>query len=121
MSRGGGRLGGGADQDRGDLLGDRARASFLGEPERNTAKMLEEAINKAGGLLGRPVEVIVYDDETDATKAVTAFDRLVKKDQVVAVIGPSHDGQHARHRAQGRGGGDPAHLLRGGEEDRRSA
>ena len=27
-------------------------ASFLGEPERNTAKMLEEELNRAGGLLG---------------------------------------------------------------------
>jgi branched-chain amino acid transport system substrate-binding protein len=67
-------------------------ASFLGEPERNTVKMLEAQINKAGGILGRPLEVIVYDDETDATKAVTAFDRLVKKDQVVAVVGPSTTG-----------------------------
>jgi len=67
-------------------------ASFLGEPERNTAKMLEEDINKSGGLLGRKVEVIVYDDETDATKAVTAVDRLIKKDQVVAIIGPSVSG-----------------------------
>jgi len=67
-------------------------ASFLGEPERNTAKMLEEDINKSGGLLGRKVEIIVYDDETDATKAVTALDRLIKKDKVVAVIGPSTSG-----------------------------
>ncbi|HEX7513789.1 MAG TPA: ABC transporter substrate-binding protein, partial [Candidatus Methylomirabilis sp.] len=35
-------------------------ASFLGEPERNTAKMLEEDLNRDGGLLGRKVEVIVY-------------------------------------------------------------
>ncbi len=67
-------------------------ASFLGEPEKNTAKMLEEDINKAGGLLGRKVEIIVYDDETDATKAVTAVDRLLKKDKVVAVVGPSTSG-----------------------------
>ena len=67
-------------------------ASFLGEPERNTAKMLEEEINKAGGLLGRKVEVIVYDDESDTTKAVTAVDRLLKRDRVVAVIGPSTSG-----------------------------
>ena len=67
-------------------------ASFLGEPERNTAKMLEEDINKSGGLLGRKVEIIVYDDETDATKAVTALDRLIKKGKVVAVIGPSTSG-----------------------------
>jgi len=67
-------------------------ASFLGEPERNTAKMLEEDFNKAGGLLGRKVEVTVYDDESDATKAVTAVDRLIKRDRVVAVIGPSTSG-----------------------------
>jgi branched-chain amino acid transport system substrate-binding protein len=67
-------------------------AAFLGEPERNTAKMLEEDLNKAGGLLGRKVEVIVYDDESDATKAVTAVDRLIKRDRVLAVIGPSTSG-----------------------------
>jgi len=67
-------------------------AAFLGEPERNTAKMLEEDLNKAGGLLGRKVEVVVYDDETDATKAVTAVDRLIKRDRVAAVVGPSTTG-----------------------------
>jgi branched-chain amino acid transport system substrate-binding protein len=67
-------------------------ASFLGEPERNTAKMLEEDLNKAGGLLGRQLEIIAYDDESDATKALTAVDRLIKRDRVVAVIGPSISG-----------------------------
>ena len=67
-------------------------ASFLGEPERNTAKMLEEDLNAAGGLLGRKIKVVVYDDESDATKAVTAVDRLIKRDRVVAVIGPSTSG-----------------------------
>jgi len=67
-------------------------ASFLGEPERNTVKMLEEQLNRDGGLLGRPVEIIVYDDESDATKAVTAVDRLLKRDRVVAIVGPSTSG-----------------------------
>ena len=67
-------------------------ASFLGEPERNTVKMLEEDLNKAGGLSGRKLEVIVYDDESDATKAVTAVDRLIKRDRVVAIVGPSTSG-----------------------------
>jgi len=67
-------------------------ASFLGEPERNTAKMLEEQVNRDGGLLGRKVEIIVYDDEYDATKAVTAVDRLIKRDRVVAIVGPSGSG-----------------------------
>ncbi len=67
-------------------------AAFLGEPERNTAKMLEEILNRDGGLLGRKVEIIVYDDESDATKAVTAVDRLLKRDKVMAVVGPSTTG-----------------------------
>jgi branched-chain amino acid transport system substrate-binding protein len=67
-------------------------ASFLGEPEKNTVKMLEEDINASGGILGRPLEVIVYDDETDATKTVLAAEKLLKKDNVVAVIGPTTSG-----------------------------
>ncbi len=67
-------------------------ASFLGEPERNTAEMLRDQINEAGGLLGRPLELIIYDDETDVNKCVLATDRLIKMDGVVAVIGPSISG-----------------------------
>ena len=44
------------------------------------------------GILGRPVEIIIYDDESDATKTVTALDRLIKKDRVLAIIGPSISG-----------------------------
>ena len=67
-------------------------AAFLGEPERNTARMLEESLNAAGGLLGRKLEIVLYDDESDTTKAVTAADRLLKRDRVVAVVGPSTSG-----------------------------
>ena len=67
-------------------------ASFLGEPERNTAEMLRDQINESGGLLGRPVEMIIYDDETDVNKCVLAAQKLIKKDGVVAVIGPSISG-----------------------------
>jgi branched-chain amino acid transport system substrate-binding protein len=42
--------------------------------------------------LGRPLEVIVYDDETDVNKCVLAADKLLKKDRVAAVIGPSVSG-----------------------------
>lgn len=66
--------------------------SFLGEPERNTAQMLVEEINKAGGVKGRPLELVVYDTQGDATKAVQAATRLIKEDKVVAIIGPSTTG-----------------------------
>jgi branched-chain amino acid transport system substrate-binding protein len=67
-------------------------AAFLGEPERNTAQMLVNAINKAGGIKGRQLELIVIDTQGDATKAVQGVNRLIKEDKVVAIIGPSTTG-----------------------------
>jgi branched-chain amino acid transport system substrate-binding protein len=66
--------------------------SFLGEPERNSAQMVVEEINKAGGIKGSMLELIVYDTQGDATKAVQAATRLIKDDKVVAIIGPSTTG-----------------------------
>ncbi|MDY7001676.1 MAG: ABC transporter substrate-binding protein [Thermodesulfobacteriota bacterium] len=67
-------------------------ASFLGAPEKNTALMVQDQINAKGGVLGKKIKVIFYDDETNTNKCVLAADRLLKKDQVVAVIGPSTSG-----------------------------
>ena len=67
-------------------------ASFLGEPEKNTILMEVDKINAAGGVLGRPVEVVILDDETDVNKAVLAVDRLIKKENVAAILGPTTSG-----------------------------
>lgn len=67
-------------------------ASFLGEPERNTAQMVVDEINKAGGIKGRQLQLIAYDTQGDATRAVQAATRLIKEDNVVAIIGPSTTG-----------------------------
>lgn len=68
-------------------------ASWLGEPERNTAEMYVEEINKAGGIKGHPIELIVEDTEGDVTKAVNAVNKLITKDGVVAIFGPSTSGE----------------------------
>jgi branched-chain amino acid transport system substrate-binding protein len=67
--------------------------SFLGEPERNSAKMVVDEINAKGGVKGKKLELIVYDTQGDATKAVQAANRLIKEDKVVAIIGPSTTGE----------------------------
>lgn len=67
-------------------------ASFLGEPERNTAQMVVNEINAAGGIKGRKLELVAYDTQGDATKAVQAVNRLIKEDKVCAIIGPSTTG-----------------------------
>jgi branched-chain amino acid transport system substrate-binding protein len=68
-------------------------AAFLGEPERNTAKMVVDEINQAGGVKGRKLELVVYDTAGDATKAVQLATRLIKDDKVMAIIGPSTTGE----------------------------
>jgi branched-chain amino acid transport system substrate-binding protein len=68
-------------------------AAFLGEPERNTARMVVDEINAAGGVKGRKLELVVYDTAGDATKAVQLATKLIKDDKVVAIIGPSTTGE----------------------------
>lgn len=68
-------------------------AAFLGEPERNSAKMVVDEINKGGGVKGRQLELVVYDTAGDATKAVQLATKLIKDDKVVAIIGPSTTGE----------------------------
>lgn len=68
-------------------------AAFLGEPERNTAQMVVDNINKAGGIKGQKLELIVYDTSGDATKAKQLVNKLIKNDKVSAIIGPSTTGE----------------------------
>lgn len=64
-------------------------ASYLGEPERNTMEMLAAEFNAKGGIKGHPIKVVIYDDEGDVTKARLHAEKLLKKDQALAIIGPS--------------------------------
>jgi branched-chain amino acid transport system substrate-binding protein len=76
----------------GALFSVTGRTSFLGDPEKKTAEMLAEQINKAGGINGKKLELIIYDTEGDATKANLALKKLITKDKVAVVIGPSLSG-----------------------------
>jgi len=68
------------------------RASFLGDPEKKTVEMLAEKINATGGINGKKLELVIYDDEGDATKCNLAVKKLITMDKVCAVIGPSLSG-----------------------------
>ncbi len=68
-------------------------ASFLGEPERNTVKMVEEWVNAAGGIKGHPLKVIVEDTKSDVSQAVLSVRKLLEKDKVIAIVGPSTSGE----------------------------
>jgi branched-chain amino acid transport system substrate-binding protein len=67
-------------------------ASFLGEPEKNSVEMAVRQVNEQGGVLGKKLEVVLYDDETNVNKCVLAVDKLARKDRVVAILGPTTSG-----------------------------
>lgn len=68
-------------------------ASFLGEPEKNTALMVQDWINKQGGINGLPIEIIIEDSKSGESEAVLATKKLIDKDRVVAIIGSSTTGE----------------------------
>ena len=45
-------------------------------------------VNEKGGVLGRQLELIVYDDWSDPATAVRLYEKLITQDQVDLVLGP---------------------------------
>lgn len=76
----------------GTVLSVTGPASFLGDPEEKTLKLYVDKINAAGGILGKKIELVLYDDGGDANKARTFATRLVEDDKVVAMVGGSTTG-----------------------------
>jgi|GEM_PF-1001128 branched-chain amino acid transport system substrate-binding protein len=68
-------------------------APMTGAPARagnamaKAAEMAEEDINAKGGLLGRPVEIIVYDTEDKPETGKLVAERAILQDGVVALAG----------------------------------
>jgi branched-chain amino acid transport system substrate-binding protein len=61
--------------------------SWLGEYKKKGAELKVELINKAGGVNGRQLELVSYDDQSSPETASRTAQRLVSRDQVVAMIG----------------------------------
>jgi len=64
-------------------------ASSIGTPTKLVAQMVVDKINKEGGINGRPLELVIGDTESDPTKALMVAKRLVEREKVVALIGPT--------------------------------
>ncbi|MEC9492762.1 ABC transporter substrate-binding protein [Flexistipes sp.] len=76
----------------GALFSTTGPASFLGMPEKQTLEMLVEEANSNGGINGEKIELFLYDTRGIDAEARKKFIRLVKKDRVDAVIGPTRSG-----------------------------
>ena len=61
-------------------------SSISGIAIPNAAKLAADEINKAGGVDGRMIEIVEYDDHNSAADAVRAFQRASSQDKATAVI-----------------------------------
>ncbi len=68
-------------------------ASFLGDPEAKTLRLYIERQNRLGGVLGRPLQLVLYDTGGAAPQAVTFARRLIEDDKVDLIIGGSTTGE----------------------------
>lgn len=73
----------------GGIFSSTGSSSFLGDPEKKTMEMMVDRINAAGGIDGHMLEAVIYDSEGDPAKAVSAVNKLIHKDKVIAIVGPS--------------------------------
>ena len=64
----------------------------FGDAEVKAIQIAAEEINDAGGILGKKIEIVMYDCRTRQEDMVNAARRLVEQDKVVAAIGPSGSG-----------------------------
>lgn len=67
-------------------------ASADGLSAENSAKLAVKLVNEAGGINGRMVELVNYDDGLDTSQAVSIAEKLTTKDNVVAVVSGSYSG-----------------------------
>lgn len=64
--------------------------SFIGIANANVCRMVVEDMNEAGGLLGRPVELVIEDGQTKDEAAKAAAAKLVDADKVDVVVGGNY-------------------------------
>lgn len=65
-------------------------AAADGFSAHSSVKLALERVNSSGGLLGKKVELVVYDDRADGKEAVALARKLIEQDKVVAVVGGSY-------------------------------
>src|SRR2546423_8708595 len=60
----------------------------LGKNQHEGYQLCEKELNAKGGLLGRKVQFVVYDDQSMPATGVRLYEKLITEDKVDAVMGP---------------------------------
>jgi len=90
-------------------------AAPIGTPTKLVAEMAVDQINKAGGINGRPLELIIGDTESDPAKAATIAKKFIHSDKVAAIIGPTTTGEGMQVKKIVEEAGVPTFMCVGGD------
>ncbi|HLC21412.1 MAG TPA: ABC transporter substrate-binding protein [Candidatus Methylomirabilis sp.] len=63
-----------------------------GASAKQSVELAVKDVNAAGGIKGKKIELIVYDDRLNPQEAVAIANKLIEKDQVVGVVSGSYSG-----------------------------
>lgn len=77
----------------GSFLAVTGQGAFLGDPSKKVLEHFVEKKNAEGGVLGRQIELVLYDSRTDAKEAVNFVRRLTSQDDVDIIIGGNTTGE----------------------------
>lgn len=72
----------------GATLSETGAYSAQGLAARNGYLLFQDHINEQGGILGRKVRFIIYDDKSDTDTAAALYEKLITEDGVDLVMGP---------------------------------
>jgi branched-chain amino acid transport system substrate-binding protein len=67
-------------------------SSSMGVSMRDGVRMAVDEINKAGGVLGRQIQIVERDDEAKNERGVQIAQELINKEKVVALVGYINSG-----------------------------
>src|SRR6266851_1685109 len=62
----------------------------LGQDQLRGYQLCVKHMNEKGGVLGRKLELVVYDDGSDPATAVRLYEKLITQERVEQVLGPYH-------------------------------
>jgi len=63
--------------------------AYIGVSQKNSVLIAIDEFNRKGGIAGRPIEMVLGDDESDPTKAVMTLKKTIETEPIVALIGPT--------------------------------
>lgn len=72
----------------GITLGLTGKYAKLGEMQQRAYVLWEHDVNEEGGVLGRPVELVIFDDESNPARARGLYSKLITEKHVDMVFGP---------------------------------